>query len=438
MRMGSKALRMVSDGAGMTKGAPIRIGFLHTHPVQYVAPLYQHLARQWEGRITALYLSNYSVRGGADRGFGRGVQWDIDLVEGYDAQFVSGAERRGEPCRFLSAVAPPLWRQIRSGGFAALIVHGHTPAAMVLAAAAAKASHIPVLMRCETHLGLRRSRLKRLVRRWLIGSFYRRFDAVLAIGSANREFYHAMGVPEDRIFLMPYAVDNRRFMAASCLSAAERGEMRASLGVGDNRPIVLYAGKFQPRKRPDHLLRAAALLNRAERPFQLAMIGSGEMEPQLRVMARDLGLTNICFAGFVNQSTLPRYYGACDIFVLPSVDEPWGLAINEAMCAGLPIIASSEIGCVPDLVRDGRNGRVFSAGDITALAEALSSLTLDAALRARMGEANREIISRWSYAECEAGLAAALAAVGVVVPKVAMPQIAAPWADDTPRAVVAQ
>src|SRR3954471_13682513 len=121
----------------MTKGAPTRIAFLHTHPIQYVAPLYQHLNRIWDASITALYLSDYSVRGGADRGFGRRVRWDIDLVEGYDAQFVRGAEWRGEPSRFFSIVAPPLWRDIRSGGFDALIVHGHTPAAMVLAAAAA-------------------------------------------------------------------------------------------------------------------------------------------------------------------------------------------------------------------------------------------------------------------------------------------------------------
>ena len=125
--------------------------------------LYQYLNRQWEANITALYLADYSMRGGADRGFGRRVQWDIDLLEGYDARFVRGAERRGEPARFLSIIAPRLWRDIRSGGFAALIVHGHTPAAMVLAAAAAKASRIPVLMRCETHLGLRRSGLKRLL-----------------------------------------------------------------------------------------------------------------------------------------------------------------------------------------------------------------------------------------------------------------------------------
>jgi glycosyltransferase involved in cell wall biosynthesis len=410
---------MASDSAGMTtgmtKGAPIRIAFLHTHPIQYFAPLYQHLNRNWEASVTALYLSNHSVRGGVDRGFGRRVRWDIDLVEGYDSRFVRGAEWRGEPSRFFSIIAPSLWREIRSGGFDALIVHGHTPAAMVLAAAAAKASRIPVLMRCETHLGLRRSGLKRLLRRKVIGSFYRRCDAVLAIGSANREFYLAIGVPEDRIFLMPYAVDNRRFTAASRLSATERREIRASLGVGDDRPIVLSAAKFQPRKRPDDLLRAAALLNEERVPFQLAMLGSGEMEPQLRGLAHELDLTSICFAGFVNQSALPRYYAACDAFVLPSTDEPWGLAVNEAMCAGLPIVASSEIGCVPDLVRDGYNGRTFPAGNIVALAEALRSLIADAGLRERMGQASRDLISRWSYAECEAGLSAALAAVGVAV-----------------------
>ncbi len=399
----------------MAEGAPIRIGFVHTHPVQYVAPLYQQLNRHWGASITALYLSDYSVRGGADRGFGRGVQWDIDLVEGYDSRFVRGAERRGDPAGFFSVVAPPVWREVRSGGFDALVVHGHTPAAMVLAVAAAKASRIPVLMRCETHLGLRRSRLKRLLRGPLIGGFYRRFDAVLAIGSANHEFYRAMGVQKDRIFLMPYAVDNRRFTVASRLSAAERGAMRACLGVGDDRPIVLYSGKFQPRKRPDDLLRAAALLNRGAMPFQIAMVGSGEMKPRLRTMAHDLGLTNVCFTGFVNQSALPRYYGACDIFVLPSVDEPWGLAINEAMCAGLPVVASSEIGCVPDLVRDGHNGRVFPAGNITALADALRSLLGHGAPRERMGQASRDIIARWGYAECEAGLSTALAAVGVPV-----------------------
>jgi glycosyltransferase involved in cell wall biosynthesis len=399
----------------MNKRTTIRIAFLHTHPIQYCAPLYQYLNHEWEGTISALYLSDYSLRGVVDRGFRRGVQWDINLVAGYDAYFVRGAGRRDEPHGFWSMIAPLLWRDIRCGGFDALIVHGHTPAAMVLAVAAAKASRIPVLMRCETHLKLRRSGLKRILRQMLIGTFYRRFDGVLAIGSANHVFYRALGVPEERIFIMPYAVDNHRFSAGSQLSMNERREIRALLGVCDERPIVLYAGKLLPRKRPHDLLRATAWLSREGKKFQLVIIGSGEMEPQLRAMAHDFALGNVCFTGFINQSALPQYYGACDIFVLPSVNEPWGLAINEAMCAGLPIVASSEIGCVPDLVSNGDNGYIFPAGDVVALTDALRPLLVDKGLRERMSRTSRDIIARWSYTECAAGLAAALAAVGVLV-----------------------
>jgi glycosyltransferase involved in cell wall biosynthesis len=143
------------------------------------------------------------------------------------------------------------------------------------------------------------------------------------------------------------------------------------------------------------------------------MVGSGEMETELRALVQDLGLSNMQFAGFVNQVALPRVYAACDVFVLPSENEPWGLAVNEAMCAGLPIVASSEIGCVPDLVHDGRNGRTFSARNVGGLTDALRPLLTDPELRQRMGATSRDIVSRWSYAECRAGLRAALASVGL-------------------------
>jgi glycosyltransferase involved in cell wall biosynthesis len=143
------------------------------------------------------------------------------------------------------------------------------------------------------------------------------------------------------------------------------------------------------------------------------MVGSGEMEPELHALAQHFGLSNISFTGFMNQVALPRVYAACDVFVLPSDSEPWGLVVNEAMCTGLPIIASSEIGCVPDLVHDGRNGSTFAAGDVCGLAEALRPVLRDPELRWRMGAASRDIIAAWSYAECRDGLRAALASVGL-------------------------
>jgi glycosyltransferase involved in cell wall biosynthesis len=391
----------------------IRVAFIHTHPIQYFAPLYAELNRADDLSITVLYLSDYSVRGATDHGFGHIVKWDIDLLAGYDARFISGADRRNEPTGFFSVVAPQLWHEVRSGAFDALVVHGHTPAATLVAAAAAKIAHIATFMRCETHLNLHRSTLKSLLRRPLIGTYYRWFDGVLAIGSANREFYQALGIPDRRIFDMPYAVDNRRFMTEAQLPDNERQELRAKLGVNDDRPIVLYAAKFQRRKHPDDLLRAAASLNQERLIFQLVMVGSGEMETELRTLVQEFPLPNIHFTGFVNQAELPRVYAACDIFVLPSEDETWGLAVNEAMCAGLPIVASSEVGCVPDLVHNGHNGHTFSAGNIAQLTAALRSLLADPALRLRMGRASRQIIKRWSYAECQVALRAALASAGL-------------------------
>jgi|SRR5579871_1335331 len=395
----------------------IRLGFLNTHPIQYFAPLYAYLNQSDDLEVSAIYLSDYSVRGAQDHAFGRVVKWDVDLLSGYDAHFVRGASTRGESRGFFSTVVPAVWGEVRRSGLDALVVHGHSPAAQLVGIAAAKAAGIPVFMRGETHLGLSRTSVKLRLRKLVMGTLYARLNGVLAIGSANAAFYRAMGVPERRIFLTPYTVDNARFTEAARLTREERADVRRGLGVADDRPIVLYSAKFDARKCPQDLLRAAAQLNAEGAVFQLAMIGSGALETELRGLAASLGMQNVHFHGFVNQSTMPGIYGACDIFVLPSRNEPWGLAINEAMCAELPIVAAAEIGCVPDLVKQGLNGYTFTAGDISGLSAVLRPLVGSADGRRKMGAASREIISRWSYAEVRQGLRMALASAGLSTPR---------------------
>ena len=85
------------------------------------------------------------------------------------------------------------------------------------------------------------------------------------------------------------------------------------------------------------------------------------------------------------------------MFVLPSEHEPWGLAVNEAMCAGLPVVVSREVGCVADLVQDGVNGYTPAAGDIEGLARALQRLIEDEDLRRRQGQASLARILQWGY-----------------------------------------
>ena len=387
-----------------------RIAVVNSHPIQYFAPLYAYLNAAPDLEVTALYLSDFSLRGGRDAGFDRDVTWDVDLLGGYQSVFLGDAARKRDPGGFWSLVAPQIWGELRSRRYDVLWLHGHNYAANLIALAAAKSVGMPVMMRGETHLGLPCGALKSILRRGLMGALYHGCDRLLAIGSANAAFYRAMGVPEHKIFLVPYAVDNERFAAAASLDDKQRGAVRERYNIPVDRPAVLYAAKFTPRKRPRDLIEAALRLTaQSDRPFAIVMTGSGELEPELRAFCKQQALDNVVFTGFVNQSDLPALYGASDVFVLPSEHEPWGLAVNEAMCAGLPIVVSHEIGCVADLVRDGINGYTPAAGDIDGLARALKFLIEDAELRRQQGEASRQRIHEWGYGQCLEGIRAAVA-----------------------------
>src|SRR5262249_42737948 len=152
-------------------------------------------------------------------------------------------------------------------------------------------------------------------------------DRLLAIGSANAAFYRAMGVPDHKIFLVPYSVDNDRFIKSASLTDGQTREVRRRYNVPIDRPSVLYAAKFTPRKRPRDLLEAARRLKmETDHRFTIVMVGSGELEEELRAFCTEHALDNVLFPGFVNQTELPALYAASDVFVLPSEHEPWGLA----------------------------------------------------------------------------------------------------------------
>jgi glycosyltransferase involved in cell wall biosynthesis len=219
-----------------------------------------------------------------------------------------------------------------------------------------------------------------------------------------------MGVSERKIFIVPYSVDNDRFIEIANHTRSDRAETRKRYGVPIDRPSILFAAKFTRQKRPSDLLEAVRMLNTEIGAFSVIMAGSGELETELRRFCVERGLNNVVFSGFVNQSELPALYAASDVFVLPSgADEHWGLAVNEAMCAGLPVVVSREVGCVPDLVTEGINGFTPSVGDIKALARALRLLIQDESLRAQQGKASLARISRWGHRQCLEGIRSALA-----------------------------
>jgi len=396
-----------------------RIAVVNSHPVQYFAPLYAYLNRDERLEITALYCSDFSLRGGIDPGFLKPIRWDVDLLSGYRSRFLGPRAGERTPRGFWSLVAPEIWSEVRSGRYDAVWLHGYNYAASVLAFIAARSKRIPVLMRGETHIDLSRRGWKRLLRDRFLSIAYRFVDAFLAIGTSNREYYRSLGIPASRIFDVPYTVDNERFIAASSIKPEERRDVRAQYGLSEDLPVILYASKFMRRKHPDSLIRAAAMLRDRGHEAVVLLIGTGEMEAELRDLTRSLDLTNVVFGGFVNQADLPRVYAASDIFVLPASDEPWGLIVNEVMCAALPVVVGSLVGCVADLVHEGINGRRVKAGVDSSLADALEEIIADPARRLAMGRESLAMIRNWSYEECRRGILAAVDTLREARPEVA-------------------
>ena len=125
----------------------------------------------------------------------------------------------------------------------------------------------------------------------------------------------------------------------------------------------------------------------------LVFVGDGVLRSKLEEYSKERNLDNVYFIGFKNQTELPKYYTLADVLVLPSgAGETWGLAVNEAMCFGLPIIVSDVVGCGPDLVKDNVNGFIFPLDDAEQLSLRLKDLIDDSAKRKSFGEKSSGII----------------------------------------------
>ena len=218
-------------------------------------------------------------------------------------------------------------------------------------------------------------------------------------------------MPEDKLLFSPHDVDNERFAGNPAATLRDADLWRRSLGIPAEHALIMFAGKFEDKKRPLDLLEAFVQLGTVAN-VSLVFVGAGHLQSELH--QRAAGHPGVFFAPFQNQTQMPRTYAAADIFVLPSGgnSETWGLAINEALCLACPVIVSDHVGCAADLVLPGRNGLVFPAGNIRALTAALREALSDRQRLVRWGEEGRQIVAAYSYAAATHGLFAALDALG--------------------------
>lgn len=381
------------------KSPKIRLGYLVSHPIQYQAPLLREIAQLPDIDLIVFFRSDISIKEYQDHEFGIHIQWDIDLLSGYKHIFLPKIFDR-KKIGFLSPINIGIYRHFKDAKIDLLWIHGWGSLTNVLAILIARYFlNIPVLMRGESSLIIEKhSFIKQKIKKFYIKNLLKNVRICLAIGSANREFYLHHGVQEEDIFMMPYAVDNVRIGQANKPSTAE---LKNSLKIDQNRKVLLYVGKLTQRKKVIDLMMSYIELSNAmpnKTPY-LIIVGDGECMDKLKFLQRKHNLENLRVVGFKNQTELPAYFHLADVFIIPSMAEPWGLVLNEAMCCRCAILASDEVVASNDLVRNGVNGFIFKAGSISDITKNLKKILSDSELISAMGEASAELISKWSYKE---------------------------------------
>lgn len=381
-----------------------------SHPIQYQGPWFRLMAQHPTIRPHVFFCCDHGQRPTVDRDFKTKFAWSRDITAGYSHEYVPSIHPSASPYGFWHLTNPGLWTRLRKEAFDALLVVGWSHASFWIAMAAARAKHIPILMRGESGLDSwqRRSVWKQAARKIVMRPLFQSIDAFLAIGSDNADLYRAYDVPEEKVFSSPYAVDNEYFTTLADAVRPKRLELRRQLGVADDRPIVVASGKLIARKAPLDLLRAFALARRSTQA-KLIYLGDGPLRGELESEVRAAGLdADVTITGFVQQEELADVYVASDLFAHPSHFESWGLVLNEAMLFGLPTICTDGASAHRDLVVEGVTGDVYPRGNIEALAKLLEQrLAAPHDLR-RMGDAARDRVRDWSLARTVESVANAL------------------------------
>ena len=389
----------------------LRLAYVTSHPIQYQAGLFRAIAQTPGIAFRAFFASRMGVEAYFDPGFGQALKWDVPLLEGYDHSFVRNWSGREGVESFGSLVNPTMALALKRWGADVAIVHGYAHATSLLAIAGCRLLGIPALLRGESNLLPERKPAVRALKAAGLGLGRRALAGAVAIGTLNAAYWRHYGFPEDRIFLAPYVVDNAWFQARTDEARAQAAAWKAELGLGPATRVVGYAAKLSPVKDCATLIRGFA--QAAIPDSALVIVGDGVQRGDLEALAASLPAARVRFVGFRNQSEMPAAYAMSDVFALPSVFEPWGLVINEAMNLGCPVVVSDAVGCAPDLVGPD-NGRVFPAGDPAALANVLRGMLcgddVDARLTA-MRAASLARISGWGMPEAAAGIIAAARAV---------------------------
>ena len=378
-----------------------RVLAIGSHPVQYMAPLLRRMAQHPQLDLRVAYCSLKGAQAAHDPGFNTTVQWDIPLMDGYRWEEIPNRGSGDES--FFGLCNPRLGKLINREKFDAVLCYlSYLCASFWISYLACRRTATAFIFGTDASSLIPRSGAtwKLHLKKGYWPTLFSLADQVIVPSSPTRDLMLSLKIPEKRITLTPYSVDNDWWATQS--QQVDRTAVRASWGATPETTVVLFCAKLQPWKRPLDLLHAVAQARISR--LLLVYAGEGPQRAEIEREAAALGVAQgIRFLGFVNQSQLPAVYTAADVMVLPSEYEPFAVVVNEASCCGTPVVASDRVGAARDLVAPVDPALIYPCGNVATLAQLLSQLLGDRERLRALGSAARQRMVTWSPRETVAG-----------------------------------
>jgi glycosyltransferase involved in cell wall biosynthesis len=210
-------------------------------------------------------------------------------------------------------------------------------------------------------------------------------DAIIALTEEEEMLYKTWGL--DKVYFIPPGVDLDRFNPRN-----QGEEFKRKFGI-QQKTIILCVARLIPQKGIDYLLKAGVEVCKEFPNTVFVVVGEGPLKSHLSKLARTLNIAEfVLFTGYISEKLLPEAYAACDLFVLPSIGEPFGIVLLEAMASGKPIVATN-IGGVREIMKKIPESLVPPA-DEYSLAKTISRFLYDKELASRVACQCREIAEK--------------------------------------------
>ena len=372
-----------------------KLAIVSSHPIQYNAPWFALLNDVSEIRLKVFYTWEQSKDGKKfDKGFQRQIEWDIPLLQGYEYCFVKNIATRPGTHHFKGLINPSLNRDIEDWGANVILIFGwsfHSHLKCMRYFHGKK----KILFRGDSTLIDEKGSLKSLIRKFFLKWVYSHIDVALYVGTNNKNYFVKNGLKPAQLVYTPHAVDNLRFQQNVIELNDNAQQIRENMGFLNGDMVLLFAGKLEKKKNPQLLIHL--IHNIKDKKLKLLIVGDGEIEQLLKEMSSND--SRIMFLDFQNQQVMPVIYRVADIFVLPSIGpgETWGLALNEAMACGRPVVATDKVGGAVDLIQNNINGLIIENGNTSEFEELIQKSLLDRSILLKMGIESEKKIRNFSF-----------------------------------------